>query len=378
MFSASAISKLLTTPAQYNSIIYEKCARYALTDQPSGRVDGPGPTGPREATGPLTWGIKYEPLSAMLYEYMNDRTTLRTTYGCIPHPKYSFIGASPDGIVVNPESAKYGRLVEIKNIWNREITGDPKVEYYVQMQFQMDVCGLDVCEFEEVHVKEYSGSTEFFADTRFDELDFCGKGVVLYFSRIEPEYSACMFDNDDDDCLEGAGDEEAGDGMARRSGERTITLPASSTHPTVQTSKDTQPPPSKDKLDEKTDYFYDYMPLNTPPTPESVDNYIVAQRELHRDTHQLCHISYWYLEVLSCVQVDHNPLWIEAVIPIIKTAWDTVERERISGEWVKRAPKSRSTTGAGMLAPNTTLTVNKIAACMFNQEEGDYVDEEVK
>ena len=47
-------------------------------------------------------------------------------FGCIQHPKYNFIGASPDGINIEPNCNRFGRMLEIKNIVNREITGIPK------------------------------------------------------------------------------------------------------------------------------------------------------------------------------------------------------------------------------------------------------------
>ena len=192
LFSASAISKLLTSIAQYNSLIFEKC------NPPSqfGGVD----TGPREALCPLTWGIKYEPLTAMVYEHLNPGATVRTTYGCIQHPVHSFIGASPDGIVVSPDSPKYGRMVEIKNIWNRAITGIPKLEYYVQMQFQMDVCELPACDFVETRFKEYGTAAECFADEEREREGAHCRGVILYFSGIvEPDPLQCMFDDEDNE-----------------------------------------------------------------------------------------------------------------------------------------------------------------------------------
>ena len=47
-------------------------------------------------------------------------------FGCIQHSKYKFLGASPDGINVDPHNERYGRMLEIKNIVNREINGIPK------------------------------------------------------------------------------------------------------------------------------------------------------------------------------------------------------------------------------------------------------------
>ena len=57
-------------------------------------------------------------------------------FGCIQHPEYPFLGASPDGINILKDNPRFGRMLEIKNIVNRDITGIPKKEYWVQMQMQ--------------------------------------------------------------------------------------------------------------------------------------------------------------------------------------------------------------------------------------------------
>ena len=81
-------------------------------------------------------------------------------FGCIRHQKYDFIGASPDGINIDPNSSRYGRMLEIKNIYNRDITGIPKEEYWVQTQMQMEVCDLDYRDCMETRIKEYSSETD--------------------------------------------------------------------------------------------------------------------------------------------------------------------------------------------------------------------------
>jgi hypothetical protein len=45
-------------------------------------------------------------------------------------------------------------MLEIKNIVNRDITGEPLHHYWIQMQVQMEVCDLDVCDFLETRFKE--------------------------------------------------------------------------------------------------------------------------------------------------------------------------------------------------------------------------------
>jgi hypothetical protein len=110
----------------------------------------------------------------MIYENMFG--TKVGEFGCIQHPKYSFIGASPDGINIDPMNIRYGRMLEIKNIVNREITGIPKEEYWIQTQIQMEVCDLDECDFMETRFLEYQSSDAFYEDT---EREYCG--VILHF-----------------------------------------------------------------------------------------------------------------------------------------------------------------------------------------------------
>jgi len=144
LLSASNLWKALGSEAQRNSLIYEKCK--------------PLNTGLLEqyntiTSGPMHWGVKYEPLTVMIYEDMYKTTV--EEFGCIQHSQYKCIGASPDGINVDPASQRYGRMLEIKNIVNREITGIPKREYWVQTQIQMETCNLDTCDFVETRFKEY-------------------------------------------------------------------------------------------------------------------------------------------------------------------------------------------------------------------------------
>jgi hypothetical protein len=123
-------------------------------------------------------GQKYEPLSVMLYEDLYN--TKIEDFGCIQHPTYKFVGASPDGINVDPESDRYGRMLEIKNPVSREITGIPKKEYWVQMQLQMEVCDLDECDFLETKFVEYSDRHTFLSDNATSEKH---KGIIIQFYR---------------------------------------------------------------------------------------------------------------------------------------------------------------------------------------------------
>jgi hypothetical protein len=108
--------------------------------------------------------------------YEKKYNTKMEDFGCIQHDDYYYIGASPDGINVDKSSQRYGRMLEIKNVVNREITGIPKEEYWIQMQVQMETCNLNECDFLETQFSEYESEEEFLSDDS-DKM----KGLLLYF-----------------------------------------------------------------------------------------------------------------------------------------------------------------------------------------------------
>jgi putative phage-type endonuclease len=164
LLSASSLWKALGSQAQINSLIYEKCKAFNTEYE---RVSYGTST-------PMHWGVKYEPVTIMIYEDLYK--TKVGEFGCIRHTSYDFIGASPDGINIEPSSIKYGTMLEIKNIVNREISGIPKEEYWIQTQIQMETCNLDNCDFVETRIKEYENEEDFYNNTHSNY-----RGVVLYF-----------------------------------------------------------------------------------------------------------------------------------------------------------------------------------------------------
>ena len=73
-------------------------------------------------------------------------------------------------------------MLEVKNIFNREINGIPKLEYWVQMQTQMEVCELDICDFLETRFVEYNNSSDFEMDGEFTmSADNKAKGIFIMF-----------------------------------------------------------------------------------------------------------------------------------------------------------------------------------------------------
>jgi hypothetical protein len=294
-FSASSIWKLLSTLSQYNSLILEKCKiqNLAAVSHVTSNYNNP-----------RNWGVKYEPVSIMIYEDKHPTTIVKTDYGCIPHPIYTFIAASPDGINISPECPeKYGRMVEVKNIYNRDITGIPLEEYWIQMQIQMETCGLEVCDFLETRFKEYSCEEDFYIDISPEY-----KGVILFLLGKEG--------------INGSGSSEN---------------------------------------------RFEYMPLYVNLEKKHVDKWIREIREKVSDTHLVYETIYWHLDEYSCVVVERNTLWFESVLPIFEEAWNIVISERKHG-YKHREPVSRTKTATESTTASTTTKKMADKICVVKLE----------
>jgi len=273
LLTASNIWKIFSSEAQYNSFIYEKCK-----PMDENKIDYMN----ANTNSSLHWGIKYEPVTIMIYEDMYK--TKIDEFGCIPHEKYNFIGASPDGINCDPTNKLlFGRMLEIKNIYNREITGTPKEEYWIQTQIQMETCDLDECDFVETRIKEYENEEKFYQDTEHDY-----KGVILYFIKRTTPINNNITSS--------------------------INLP-----------------------------FYKYMPLETEKDKNTIDKWIKDTKLLYRDEYVLFNTLYWYLDEFSCVLIKRNRLWFESALPKIKEVWNIILKERVEG-YEHRASKKKIKT----------------------------------
>ena len=263
----------------------------------------------------LHWGQKYEPLSVMIYE--DTFSTKVGEFGCMQHPKYSFLGASPDGINIDESSEKYGKMLEIKNVVSRVITGIPKNEYWIQMQLQMEVCDLDECDFLETKFTEYEDEDAFlkdspqqdnhddnhnpsFSQTSENKL----KGIIIYFNK-----------------------------------------------------PDGNP-------------FYVYKPIDCIQHTD-IDAWETDMLTMYQGNNKYGYMFvkyiYWKLEVFSCVHVGRDKLWFKNNIQAIQDAWNIIEKER-TGVYSHRAPKKKitntSSMGLGLMLINKN---NKTINDFFNK-----------
>ena len=103
------------------------------------------------------FGIKYEDVACNIYEILNNVKVHE--FGCLPHPNYKYLAASPDGITED------GVMLEIKCPYSRSIIGIPPIYYWYQIQLQLEVCNLNECDYLECNIKEYVNEQEFINDT---------------------------------------------------------------------------------------------------------------------------------------------------------------------------------------------------------------------
>jgi hypothetical protein len=108
----------------------------------------------REHTGPMDWGVRYEPVVKQILEETLGAKIQEL--GRIRHRTVARVAASPDGLFTEcvKEPELVGTLVEIKCPPSRIINDKIPFDYWCQMQLQMEVCGRPSCEFVEVKFKE--------------------------------------------------------------------------------------------------------------------------------------------------------------------------------------------------------------------------------
>jgi len=134
---------------------------------------------------PLVWGTRFEPIAKSIYE---EETNCKIVdVSCVQHPMYSFLGASPDGLIFPNDSSdvrRYGRLVEFKCPFSRaESNGIPDA-YVHQMQMQMECTGIDECEYAEFRFKQVFSSEWIHSTLK--------KGVFAVFDDDHIEYKDAL------------------------------------------------------------------------------------------------------------------------------------------------------------------------------------------
>ena len=108
---------------------------------------------PVKTTDAMNFGTKYEAVGRKIIKILYSKYKY---YNCvyIKHQKYDFLGASPDGLLINHEKKKV-HLIEIKFPSQRIPSIDSFNLYYHQLQIQMEVCKISNVLFCDFKLKEY-------------------------------------------------------------------------------------------------------------------------------------------------------------------------------------------------------------------------------
>lgn len=237
-------------------------------------------------------GKKYEQIATMLYEFRTDVTVRE--FGLVKHPKYDFLGASPDGIVSQYKldgktlTNAVGTMLEIKCPFVRNINLDGEIKgeicpiyYWVQVQLQLECCDLDKCDFWQVSLIEYTDKEDFIRDT---DLDF------PYLSRTSGFEKGCVIQ----------------------------LLPKNRIDETNQDYLKV--------LYESSKYIY---PPRIDMSPYDYDLWIA---DTMANFNKVCpqgyyfdKILYWKLIKSKCVTIERDVEWFKEHLPMIKELWSYVE-----------------------------------------------------
>ena len=268
--TGSNLWKIFGTESTQNQLYYEKISSHQLPVKED--------TNLRPNLNdqmPMNWGHKYEPVSIMLYEYYNDIKV--EEFGCIEHATIPYLAASPDGIVTSKRNN--GRMVEIKNPTTREITQIPKMDYYIQMQLQMEVCQLDGCDFVETKFKEYETYSDYRKDKYKVERVLI---IVLIKNGVELVYEYMPLFNH-----------------------------------------------SEKFMEEFTENIY--------------KKYGFEGIKLENNGYKWFKNIYWKLDIFSCVYVPRNKKWFACAFPKIEEFWKKIVEERkVPESYLKYKAKTRS------------------------------------
>lgn len=148
VISASELGKLYGSPRERAKLVISKTVPYPDRNQPLAVLS--------DYMSAFDWGIRFEPVVKQIYEDKYG-TTIKEL-GRMTHPTDSRCTASPDGLIYHcPLNQRTGRLIEIKCPVSREIHETIPKDYYSQMQMQLHVTGLSMCDYvEAVFTSKYN------------------------------------------------------------------------------------------------------------------------------------------------------------------------------------------------------------------------------
>ena len=224
-------------------------------------------------------GTLFEPIAQMIYERWNQ--TKLYEFGCIPHSSVDWLAASPDGITED------GIMVEIKCPYSRKPKGIPSVNYYTQIQAQLEVCDFQICDFMECEIEFYETRKKYILDTAgiTQETRDTLKQNIIY-NGMKREY----LPKRNSGLMKGA----------------SITLEMKSS-----SSKSY----CMDWNDMCTTSSKDWIHAHLQNTPDMIGY----------------HVKYWVVKRVWMTRIPRNKEWFHTLLPKAKLFWDEVIRSKEEG-----------------------------------------------
>jgi hypothetical protein len=141
--TASEIYKAFGSPRERGLLVLQKAG---VSEMPGRGLQLPVL---RSNMSPFDWGICFEPVVKQILE--NHWDAMIQDVGRFVHLEDTRLAASPDGLIIR--SKKHpdmgGHLLEIKCPKSRPIGVKIPIEYFYQMQLQLEVTGVRACEYVE-------------------------------------------------------------------------------------------------------------------------------------------------------------------------------------------------------------------------------------
>jgi hypothetical protein len=180
--TASELYKVFGSPRERGTLVMQKAGKLEM----SGR--GSNLAVLRSNMNPFDWGICFEPVVKLILE--DHWKAIVHEVGRFVHLVDKRLAASPDGLIIRslekPDMG--GHLLEIKCPKSRTIGLKVPMEYFYQMQLQLEVTGVRACEYVEAKFE--------FVEEGFDKpkTNWYGKIVVVgCFNEKERDWLPCKY-----------------------------------------------------------------------------------------------------------------------------------------------------------------------------------------
>jgi len=181
--TASEIFKVFGSQRERGMLVMQKSGKLELAGRGSNLAVL------RQNMNPFDWGICFEPTVKQILE--SHWAAIIQDVGRFVHLTDTRLAASPDGLIIrslkNPEMG--GHLLEIKCPKSRTIGLKIPMEYFYQMQLQLEVTGVRACEYVEAKF-------EFVDKSNFTKSEFGWYGnisVVGCFNEQVADWLPCKY-----------------------------------------------------------------------------------------------------------------------------------------------------------------------------------------